>query len=243
LGDNIGYMPAMGIQNQDIYIINGRNGRWNTNMSYIYHISSDTHEQITPLPVLPDISVGVGNHGGNGVPLINNKLYLTYPTSSGAQNSYYICYYDIDTQTLVNTNVTIPQQRFCVINDKLYFFGSGTGGYTSGYTPTDVIRCFDTTTNQLSTMSATLPSPRNGTCALATMKGKCYIIGGSASSEGMERLGTKTIFEYDPVSDIVTTVDLELPENLVSAAAVVVNDNTCYIIGGSSGSNIYLLSR
>ena len=123
-----------------------------------------------------------------------------------------------------------------VINNKIYIFGALGTTSQPGYSyPSQTIECFDLTTNTLSTCNATLPQPYlGGTFAICTVDNKVYILGGVLHGLVL----TDAILEYDPLFDVVRTLNATLPTAAWGHQCGVIN-GAIYLMGGQTGTDYY----
>ena len=123
-----------------------------------------------------------------------------------------------------------------VINNKIYIFGALGTTSSPGYSHLpQTIECFDLATNTLSTCNATLPQPYSGgTFAICTVNNKVYILGGILQLNSGLVL-TNAILEYDPLFDVIRTLNATLPTAAWGHQCGVIN-GAIYLMGGQTGT-------
>lgn len=162
--------------------------------------------------------------------VVGNKVYLFGGTqsekTSGAKLNT-INVFDTETETISTLSATLPTAAFAIasaiVGNKIYLFGGhkGTNG-SSGYLNT--INVFDTETETISTLSATLPT---AACAIAStvIGNKVYLFGGDRYNGSLN-----TINVFDTETKTISTLSVTLP----TARG--------YISAGLVGSSVYLFT-
>jgi N-acetylneuraminic acid mutarotase len=108
-----------------------------------------------------------------------------------------------------------------VIGTKIYLFG----GYYSNSTILNTINCFDTETQTLTTLSATLPKAISFNSA-AAVGAKIYLFGGENFDSGLD-----TIYCLDTETQKITTSTTILPRAITRMSAAAVGTKI-YLFGG-----------
>lgn len=130
--------------------------------------------------------------------VVYGKVYLfggTCPTSPYVSNKIHV--FDTTTETIEELSVTLPtalcEITAVAVGTKIYLFGgSSSGSSFSGTYAKNTIMVFDTETNQITTLSVTLPTAASGVYA-NLVDDKIYICGGiSAVVADMQILDTNT---------------------------------------------------
>ena len=211
-----------------IYLFGGYNG------SYLNTISVfDTVEQtITTLDVtLPTVL------SSSTCSVLDNKIYLFggSTTSKAATNS--IIMFDTDNQTVSTLSTTFPSATRGIacarVNDKIYLFGGRGGSSTS--TRNNKIMVFDTKTQTLATLSATLPEVRCYTNCVS-VGSKIYIFGGEGGGYNTST-SLNTICIFDTETQTIQTIDEVLPKATSSMGCDIYGCDI-YLLGGMSLNTI-----
>lgn len=110
------------------------------------------------------------------------------------------------------------------VGTKVYLFG----GYSGGYKNT--IYEFDTASNTLTTLSATLPTATYSMCC-ATVGTKIYAFGGKPGSG----VYSNKIYEFDTTTKTIKTLSTTLPTALMEMSCAAVGTKI-YLFGGQNGT-------
>lgn len=158
-----------------------------------------------------------------GCARVGTKIYL-FGGYDGSFRSNRILMFDTETEAITILSTTLPSERegvSCVtIGTKIYLFGGKTTHSTTGYL--SEICVFDTETETIITLSATLPSQRSE-MGCARVGTKIYLFGGQHY-----RSSEKEIYVFDTETESITKLSKSLP------------DGRTYISCASVGTKIYL---
>ena len=219
-----------------------------SDMSY-----GDTYDETTELQMPTSTIQGLGN---NGLKYCNGKFYTFQPislnTSAGKMN---ILYYDKNTQTWVNTNVSIPKSltmnTIAVVNNKIYCIGGATTDNALTSTTNYISRniyVYDTENNTLSTYENKLLTNNSAQCLDSCVLGnKIYCIGGRIKGSTVSSYMYSThIYEIDVSNDepVVTDIGMiklwgtkTLGEETCAPPMICGIDRTLYILPGRIAPN------
>ncbi|RKO67157.1 Kelch repeat-containing protein [Desulfofundulus salinus] len=206
-----------------IYIFGGNNGSF---LSDILCFDPATG-QITKLSVtLPSKREGTSAARGP-----DGKIYIF----GGYNGSYLsdILYFDPATGQITKLSVTLPSGRGYTSaatgpDGKIYIFGGST--YVGALVYFSDILCFDPATGQITKLSVTFPSKREGTSAARGPDGKIYIFGGYNGSY------LSDILYFDPATGQITKLSVTLPSGRGYTSAATGSDGKIYIFGGYNGN-------
>ena len=121
------------------------------------------------------------------------------------------------------------------VNSNIYIFGGNNGSSSSSYT--NIIQKFDTTTETVTTLSATLNALKSNTCS-ASVGTDIYIFGGYRWSTSTNIYYYNTILKFDTLTETVTILSTTLPNGLMDASCASVGTDI-YIFGGQDSSSRY----
>jgi Ca2+-binding RTX toxin-like protein len=127
-----------------------------------------------------------------------------------------------DSMTLISNTFSLYSMSAVWAGNCAYLFG----GY-DGYAYYDSILKFDPTSNQVTTMSARLPTPSKWSSAVWTGN-YAYVFGGNQYYD----TPTNQILRYDPTTDTITTIIAGLPQKVFFTSAVWTGAYA-YIFGGN----------
>lgn len=201
--------------NGKIYIFGGTTNYSSSSSSNnirCYDIATD--ELTTKNAVLPIAMWGVA------CCVVGDYIYTFGGNNINLQN--YICKYDTINDTLEIVGYLGSNRAeiaTCLIGSKIYLFG--------GFPNIDIIQCFETTDNTLSTMNATLT---NGGCyiGVTNIGTDVYLVGGEqyTSSAGLI-MKREYIEKYDTLTDTISIV-LNTSEVSGPVYTTVTYDNQIY---------------
>jgi N-acetylneuraminic acid mutarotase len=141
--------------------------------------------------------------------------------------------YDPSADTITVMGAVLPTYAYPVYSMSAIWDGNAAylfGGY-DGYAYFDHILKYDPVLDQITTMSARLPTGIKWMSAVWTGT-YAYIFGGRTAS-GV----TNQIVRYDPMADSVTVASGTLPESVIATSAVWTGSNA-YIFGGRTMENV-----
>jgi N-acetylneuraminic acid mutarotase len=164
---------------------------------------------------------------------IGGKIYVIGGINDSFNRVDTIREYDPSADSFTTLNETLPNDTNAmsssVVDDKIYIFG----GSASGVGIVDDIVEYDPGAGSVSTMNSKLPTATTLACA-ETFDDKIYHFGGTSST------GVNTpiddIYEFDPLTDSISTLTQTLPSNLAESDCVAVN-GSIYILGGDTSNN------
>ena len=117
------------------------------------------------------------------------------------------------------------------IGNKIYLFG----GYASTGKPINTITVFDTETEIVTTLSATLPSVLHN-MGVGVIGNEIYLFGGTSLS-GTNSVKLKTIVVFNALNNTVKTLSVTLPSACSSMGSATVGTKI-YLFGGYTTSRI-----
>lgn len=217
--------------NDKVYLFGGYNSSDDNKGKEIYEYDPSTDTLVAKSATLAQAVRNPVASAANGKIYVFGGVLNTGSVTASRKRMYE---YDPDNDTLVRTDDFIEDgihsAPAVTINNKIYMFG----GSDKDGDPVNKIREYDPTTNTLTVKTATLPNVRHSSSAVA-LNGKAYIFGGRNNTNSAGGYFSE-IFEYDPLTDVLTTkTTVALPTKLAYSAAAVVDDRA-YIFGGSTGN-------
>jgi N-acetylneuraminic acid mutarotase len=128
------------------------------------------------------------------------------------------------------------EHRSVAIKGQIYVFGGVLPGLPNGTYPTTDLNQKYNVANDSWTTVAPMPIALNHINA-AAVNGKIYVLGGMAFQNN-NWVAVRDCFSYDPTSDTWTSIG-KIPEGRqVGSAAVGTKDNTIYLAGGITVTNL-----
>jgi N-acetylneuraminic acid mutarotase len=163
-----------------------------------------------------------------GCASVGTKIYL-FGGYDGSSRKNVIRVFDVETRTMATLSVTLPSVRqgvSCVsLGSKIYLFGGEKTKSSTGYL--SEICVFDTETETIITLSATLP----GQCsemACARVGTKIYLFGGRNYNKSKQ-----DIYMFDTETETVTTLSKQLPATRAYMSCATIGTKI-YLFGGYS---------
>lgn len=211
---------ACGVVGTKCYLFGGAYAGGNRS-NEINVFNAKTEQIATPSATLPSAV------GGATCCVVGTKIYIF---GGAAAYDYLgtICAFDTTNNTIFTLSATLPKGVWgstCgAVGKKIYIFG-GQGRENWSDVWYNTICVFDTETETLTTLSATLPVEKAfATCGVVGEK--IYIFGG-ANSNGR----TNTIYVFDTTTNTISTLAATLPTATNTTCGVV--GTKCYLFGGS----------
>lgn len=159
---------------------------------------------------------------------IGSKIYIFGGFTSDAETVDTISVFDTETNTISSLSVTLPEGLYhigsAVVGTNIYLFGGNYGG--NAHLVRKSIYKFDTTSNTLYTLSATLPKAVAG-LACEAVGSKIYIFGGDVGSSYLD-----TISVFDAEHETITSLTVSLPAATTGRCAAI--GTNIYFFGGNS---------
>lgn len=182
---------------------------------------------------MPTIAYGLGVASYENNIYTFGGAYYVYQGESYRLNDIYKI--DTTTEIVTKLNVTLPKalSETCVaqVGKYIYILGgcfSNDTGYTNSV---NTIYKFDTETEKIELLSATLPTCLYG-CVCEAVGTDIYLIGGyDGSSWGTNNNKTSRIFKFDTITETAQMIEAKLPYNRASMSGAKVGTNI-YLFGG-----------
>lgn len=153
---------------------------------------------------------------------VGNNCYFFSPDDKTS-----IIKYDVTTDTQTTLGATAPRVRFsCAVSigTKIFVFGGTYGGCTN------IVSLFDTETETITRLSATIPVATSNMCGVAYGK-LIYLFGGETSIN----VYTNSVYCFDTETETFTTLT-SLPYTAGDIVGVLSN-KTIYLLGGKETVN------
>lgn len=207
---------------EKVYLFGGDIGNNGLNTINVFDTTTNTIETLSTTLKYPTRSFGIAAK--------DNKVYLFggTPTNGTGGWTNEIETFDINTETVETLTTTLPYQTrnmaTAIVGTKVYLFGGYqySGATGSGYLNT--INVFDTETNAIETLSATLPTAAENIMAIAH-ETKIYLFGGYGGSI------MNTICVFDTTTNTIKTLSKTLPVTMYGAGCAIINKKI-YLCGG-----------
>ena len=201
------------------YIFGGESG----DLDAIYKFDS-VAETITTLSV----KLPTGTSDTSAVAIGSNAYIF------GGKSTYLdtIVKFDSINETITTLSAKLPQvlhsTSAVAIGSNAYIFG-GSYGNSDDYS-VDIIQKFDSITETITTLSATLPKILNKTSAVG-INDNIYIFGGASELSNRNN----SIYCFNCINETTETLEVTLPSSRYSTSAVAIGSNA-YIFGGYSST-------
>jgi N-acetylneuraminic acid mutarotase len=223
----------------NIYIFGGNTKNSEACSKNMYRYNTDTNEIVQLEGTSPFVT------SMTGCARVDNKIYIMGSASydsSGRQSDTIYCF-DIDTETVsVVDGVVMPKKVFKTksvsIGSKIYTFGGIYWESSKRRYSSDVI-CYDTTTNEITTLSTKIPDKMWFMTSCAAIGSKVYFFGCGAYvavSEIDEERG-KYIYCFDSATETWTRLVATSPFILCGTDCCCV-DNKIYLGFGATLSGL-----
>ena len=180
------------------------------------------------------------NLSGAGCASVGDNVYIFGGrTSSSKSWTSIICKFNTKTKTLTKLDVYLPYIcegiKCASVGTNIYLFGGGIYYSSSNKTYYNTILKFDTVTETITTLSATLGSYGRAYMGCALVGSDIYIMGGSGytSSSSSSSYTSAEIKKFDTITETITTLSTTLPSkmNFLSCASI---GSDIYIFGNNS---------
>ncbi len=169
---------------------------------------------------------------GMGCASVGSKIYLFGGyNNSGRYNAIRVL--DTETETLTTLTTVLPTAREGIacarVGTKIYLFGGKTKHSTTGFL--SEICVFDTETETITTLSATLPN-KCSEISCARVGTKIYLFGGKNYSSAYD-----DICVFDTETETITTLSVTLSNNYYGTGCASFGTKV-YLLGGHSSNAI-----
>jgi N-acetylneuraminic acid mutarotase len=222
--------PAVGGVDNKVYVIGGTQGMFfDSILSTVeeYNTATDSWTTKTQMPTPRATAVSA---------VINGKIYVITGRNGFKVDTYFypktnaVEMYDTGTN-IWTAKAPIPTPRVHVsgaeVNGKIYVIGGESSAKQ------EIVEAYDPVTDSWS-QKANVPDGGRFGAAATVLNGKIYVIGGSI---GSANVGTSSVFEYNPTSDVWKQL-ADIPIAVTELIAITLNDKI-YIIGGGTGEFPY----
>ena len=211
----------------DIYIISGQRVGY-TSLSFKIYLFDTLTETTTTM----NSEIAIKNCA---ILPLNTNIYLLGGYSSSYKNTIYI--YDTTSDTITTLQTTLPNglayMGYGIVGTTIYLLGGQMNSTNNGNT--DMIISYDTTSDTITTLQTTLPTPRYA-MGSATIGDKIYLFGGYNPYTYY-----RNVIIYDTTNDSVSTINMNYVSNVfyfLSASAI--NTNIFIFCDNGSSKSIYL---
>ena len=163
---------------------------------------------------------------------VGKKIYIF---GGGTSYSKAIYVYDTEANRFEKLSVTLPKEATgnasAAVGKMIYIFGGRSESGSLG--KSKAIYSFDTETQAVQTLTATLPGDRTNMAA-AAVGSKIYLFGGTYYSSGDKH--SSAIYMFNAETEAITSLSARLPANTYNACAAAVGSRI-YVFGGHNGSD------